>query len=147
MKRRDFIAGSLGVAGFSILGCKKKSPTKIPPTETEGEGGVYKCPVCGTKMEKDAYCAKCNAIASIPGTYHCDKCDMDKKIGTYCGQCNRFLFADEIYCEKSEKTIVKGTFCEKKKVFRKLSSVGYCEKCKKPFDIATGCLTCKKSQG
>lgn len=141
MKRRDFIAGSLGIAGLSVLGCSKKPETATPKPD------VYKCPVCGQEMEKDAYCSKCNAIASLPGTFHCDKCSMDKKIGTYCGKCNRFLSDEEIYCETSKKTVVKGTFCEKKQKFRKLASVGYCQKCKKPYDAKTGCPTCMEQQG
>lgn len=107
---------------------------------------VYKCPVCETVMEEDAYCVKCNTVAAAAsaGTVHCDECNMDKKTGTYCGKCNRFMFGDEVKCDKAGKTIIKGTFCPKKKVYRRLPTVGCCETCKMPFDKLTGCPVCSK---
>ncbi len=142
MDRRGFMKGMAGVACCTVVGCTKEEP--IATTKT-GEQ-VYRCPVCNTVMEKDAYCSTCNAVAALAGTVHCDKCDMDKEIGSYCAKCNRFLFDDEIKCDKADKTIIKGTFCAKKKAYRRLATVGYCETCKKPFDKATGCPVCGKKQ-
>jgi len=141
MKRREFLAGMACAACCSGIGCVKDEPGQ---SET-ANASVYKCPVCGTVMEKDAYCTKCNAVAALAGTVHCELCGMDKTTGTYCAKCNRFMFDDEIKCEKANKTITKGTFCEKKKVYRRLATVGYCETCKKPFDKATGCPVCNAS--
>jgi len=139
MERREFLTGMACVACCSGISCVKDEPSQ---SET-ADASVYKCPVCGKVMEKDAYCVKCNTVAALADTVHCDQCDMDKKTGTYCAECNRFLFSDEIRCEKANKTIIKGTFCEKKKVYRRLATVGYCETCKKPFDKTTGCPVCK----
>lgn len=141
MERRNFLAGVLGAACCSCIGCNEKEPTESRETDNQ----VYKCPVCGKVMEKDAYCTKCNTVAALERTVHCDICNMDKKTGVYCAKCNRFMFADEIKCDKANKTIVKGTFCEKKKVYRRLPTVGYCEKCEKPFDKKTGCPVCGKT--
>jgi len=141
MERRNFLAGVLGAACCSCISCTKEEPGESSEADTQ----VYKCPVCGKVMEKDAYCAKCNTVAAVEGTVHCEKCNMDKKAGVYCAECNRFLFDIEIRCEKADKTIVKGTFCEKKKVYRRLPTVGYCETCKKPFDKETGCPVCNKT--
>ena len=49
------------------------------------------------------------------------------------------------WAQRANKTIIKGTFCEKKKVYRRLPTAGYCEKCKKPFDKSTGCPVCTKT--
>ena len=138
MERRDFMKGMACAACCTVVGCVKEEPVSA---ESKDEP-TYMCPVCSTTMEKDAYCSTCNAVAALAGTVHCDKCNMDKKSGTYCGECNRFLFNDEIKCEKANKTIIKGTFCEKKKVYRRLATVGYCDTCQKPFDIQTGCPVC-----
>ena len=145
VERRRFLAGVACATCCSIVGCVK---------DEGGQSGaakepVYKCAVCGKVMAKDAYCVECNAVAALPGKVHCDQCGMDKDAGVYCGKCNRFMFSDQIECEKAGKTITKGTFCPKKKAYRRLPTAGYCETCKKPFDKATGCPTCqaKAAQG
>lgn len=140
MERRHVLLAALGVICCLGLGCVKEEAN---PTAGEDDA-VYKCPVCETVMEKDAYCQQCNAVAAIAGTVHCDECNMDKKAGTYCAKCNRFMFDDEIKCDKAGKTIVKGTFCAKKKAYRRLPTAGYCETCQKPYDAATGCPVCGK---
>ena len=140
MERRDFLTGTLSVIFCSGLGCVKEEAGDVATKNDP----VYRCPVCEKVMAKDAYCVQCNAVAAVEGTVHCDKCEMDKKIGTYCGKCNRFMFDDEIRCEKADKTIIKGTFCAKKKVYRRLPTVGYCETCQKPFDKITGCPVCNQ---
>jgi len=140
MERRRLLSVALGVICSFGLGCVKEEANQV----TGENDPVYRCPVCETVMEKDAYCTQCNAVAAIAGTVHCDECDMDKKIGTYCAKCNRFMFDDEIKCDKAGKTIIKGTFCPKKKAYRRLPTVQYCETCKKPFEAATGCPVCGK---
>ncbi|MBI9017271.1 MAG: hypothetical protein JEZ07_08435 [Phycisphaerae bacterium] len=140
MKRREFLASLTACAAAGcIVGCKSEKETASDPTEPVVK---CKCPVCDAEMPQDTYCVKCNAIATVPDKVHCDKCGMDKDAGTYCAKCNRFLLNTEIKCDKSGKTIVKGTYCDEKKQYRRLPTVGYCEKCKKPFDTKTGCTDC-----
>ena len=141
MERRDFLTGTLGVIFCSGLGCVKEEADDV----AHENDPVYRCPGCETVMAKDDYCLQCNAVAAVGGTVYCDICEMDKKTGTYCGKCNRFLFDDEIKCEKAGKTIIKGTFCATKKAYRHLPTVGYCETCQIPFDTLTGCPVCNKS--
>ena len=126
------LVGLALTVGMLGTGCKDQAET---PETAKVE---YKCPGCDKVMEKDAYCAGCNAVASTGKMIHCETCDKDMKEGTYCAKCNRFMFDEKIKCKKSDKMILKGEFCSKKNGYKFLPTVAYNPETKKPCACKDG---------
>jgi hypothetical protein len=80
-------------------------------------------------------------LSGYEGTVHCDKCRSDIPAGKYCKACNRFLIPGEATC--CGQNMPKGSFCTKCKKYVGLPNMAFCEKCKAPYDKATGCCGCK----
>jgi len=142
MKHLTVIAAAclMVIAG---IGCRGKEKGKGAETKPAGETAA-KCPACGMAMAADAYCAKCNAVASDGKMSACPMCKKAMKAGTYCAACNSFAFDLQAKCPGCGAAATKGTFCKACKMYAGLGDIGYCEKCKKPFPKATGCPVCGK---
>jgi hypothetical protein len=141
MKHVILVVGCLALVGFVSTSCEM-----LGSSETEGsEAAMGKCPVCEKEMALGAYCAECNAVATNGETFESAEEGKTLAAGTYDEEANAFRFQEEIECPSCGKMVTKGSYCEEHNKYRGLPSVGYCQKCQKPFDAKTGCPTCAEA--
>jgi hypothetical protein len=106
-----------------------------------------KCTPCGQQATKSCaeapYCPKAQALKGYEGTVHCDKCDKDLPKGKWCEKCNRFMLEGTVHCDECNKDMPRGVYCAHCKKYMGVEGVSYCAKCNSPYNTAEGCPNCK----